>query len=121
VDLRTTLKEMAKAWQQMLNLRNFPKVKGWIRSTEVTMGNEGAEFCHPHFHCLFLVPPSYFSKGYKTHADLMSLWRSSARLDYDPTVNVYRFQFKKSEKRGIGIRLQGKSPRSDMIILIPEK
>jgi plasmid rolling circle replication initiator protein Rep len=121
VDLRTTLREMSKAWERMLKLRNFPKVEGWIRSTEVTMGNEGAEFCHPHFHCLFLVPPSYFSgKGYKTHADWVNLWQAAARLDYKPTVNVKAI---KDRKCGIDrevIKVAGYSVKAEEIAENPE-
>lgn len=121
IELRTTLKEMSKAWQRMLKLRDFPKVDGWIRSTEVTIGNEGAEFCHPHFHCLFLVSPVYFSgKSYKTHADWVSLWRAAARLNYQPIVNVKAI---KDRKGGIDrevIKVAGYSVKAEEIAENPE-
>jgi hypothetical protein len=89
LELRAALKEMNLAWKRMLKLEDFPNVKGWIRGTEVTMGEQGAEFCHPHFHCLLLVPSSYFSgRDYLEHSKWLNLWKRGARLDYDPDVKI---------------------------------
>jgi plasmid rolling circle replication initiator protein Rep len=88
VELRAALKEMNKAWNRLLLLKDFPNVKGWIRATEVTMGEQGAEFCHPHFHCLLLVTSNYFKTGYVKHSEWVDLWKRAARLDYDPDVKV---------------------------------
>ena len=47
-------------------------------------------WAHPHFHCLLMVPPSYFSHGYVTQAEWQSQWATAMRLDYAPVVDVRR-------------------------------
>ena len=85
LDLRNTLQLMNKSWQRITQRKKFPAI-GWIRSTEVTRGEN--RFAHPHFHCLLLVKPSYFGKYYMQQSDWVGLWRSSLRVDYDPVVDI---------------------------------
>ena len=84
-DLRDTLQVMNKSWQRLVQRKNFPAV-GWIRSTEVTRGEDGS--AHPHFHCLLLVKPSYFGRYYLSQKDWVELWRSCLRVDYEPVVDI---------------------------------
>lgn len=85
-ELRSTLTEMNKSFQRLSQLKAFPAV-GWLRSTEVTRGNNGS--AHPHFHCLLMVSPGYFSgKNYIKQAQWVEMWRKSMRLDYDPIIDV---------------------------------
>ena len=85
-ELRDTLQWMNKSWQRMVQRRKFPAI-GWLRSTEVTRGKNGS--AHPHFHCLLLVKPVYFSgKSYINQKDWMELWKSCLRVDYDPVVDI---------------------------------
>lgn len=85
-ELRNTLQWMNKSWQRLSQRKKFPAV-GWIRSTEVTRGRDGS--AHPHFHCLLLVPSSYFSgRGYLKQAEWVELWRKSLRIDYNPILDV---------------------------------
>ena len=85
-DLRDTLKQMNKSWQRMVQRKKF-SVVGWIRSTEVTRGSDNS--AHPHFHCLLLVKPSYFSgQVYIKQCDWVEMWRSCLRADYDPVVDI---------------------------------
>ena len=84
-ELRETLKAMNKGYQRMSQRKAWPGI-GWLRSTEVTKGRGGA---HPHFHCLIMVPPSYFSgNGYMKKAKWIELWRDCMRLDYKPIIDV---------------------------------
>ncbi len=76
---------MNKSWQRMVQRKKFSAV-GWIRSTEVTRGNDNS--AHPHFHCLLLVKPSYFSHFYIKQKDWVEMWRSCLRADYDPVVDI---------------------------------
>lgn len=47
------------------------------------------EEVHPHFHALLMVPASYFSESERmSQVDWRSLWKRSARLDYDPVVDI---------------------------------
>lgn len=84
-DLRHTIGLMHKAWTRLSQLKKFPAV-GWIRSLEVTRSADGS--AHPHFHCLLMVPPSYFGKGYLKQSEWVRLWQKSLRIDYAPVVDV---------------------------------
>ena len=85
-ELQTTLQWMNKSWRRMMQRKKFPAI-GWIRSTEVTRGKDGS--AHPHFHCLLLVKPSYFSgQAYVKQKDWVELWRSSLKVDYAPVVDI---------------------------------
>lgn len=83
--LRVTLTQMHKAFERMAKLKAFP-AEGWIKSTEVTRGDDNS--AHPHFHCLVMVKSGYFRRGYLKQSDWVSLWRRSLRIDYDPIVHV---------------------------------
>jgi plasmid rolling circle replication initiator protein Rep len=83
--LRDTLTEMNKGFKRMVERKVFPAI-GWLRSTEVTRGRDGN--AHPHFHCLLMVPSSYFSHGYMRQDEWVSLWRDCMRLDYNPVMDV---------------------------------
>ncbi len=85
-DLRATLNLMNKAFTRLTQLKRWP-ASGWIKSTEVTKGKDGN--AHPHFHCLLMVPPSYFSgQDYLSQNAWVELWEKSARLDYKPVCHV---------------------------------
>lgn len=84
-ELRETLKQMNRGFQRLVQLKAFP-AEGWLRSTEVTRGRDGG--AHPHFHCLLLVPRSYFGKKYVKQSDWVLMWRQSMRLDYNPILDV---------------------------------
>jgi len=86
-DLRSTIQHMNTSFHRLIKRPEFAaNTIGWIRSTEVTRGHDGS--AHPHFHCLLMVRPSYFGKGYVTQARWTELWKESARLDYTPIVHV---------------------------------
>lgn len=85
-ELRQTLQAMNKAFQRLSQLKSFPAV-GWLRSTEVTRSKDGK--AHPHFHCLLMVPPSYFNgKNYIKQEQWVEMWRKSLRLNYNPVLDV---------------------------------
>jgi len=84
-ELKETLTWMNKSWQRLTQLKAFP-AEGWLRSTEVTRGRDGT--AHPHFHCLLMVRPGYFSKNYIKQAEWVEMWRRSLRIDYNPVLDV---------------------------------
>jgi len=94
-DLRTTVTAMNKAFVRLTQLKQFPAI-GWIRSVEVTRNQETGQ-AHPHFHCLMLVPPSYFGKAYIKHDQWRSLWQQCLRSDYLPVVNIKAVKPKKNK------------------------
>lgn len=83
-ELRQTLQYMNKSFQRMAQRKMWP-ADGWLRSTEVTKGKDGN--AHPHFHCLLLVPRSYFGKKYIKQTEWVRLWRDCMRLDYNPILD----------------------------------
>ena len=85
-ELQATLQWMNRAWQRIVQRKKFPAI-GWIRSTEVTRGEDGS--AHSHFHCLLLVKPTYFSgQAYIKQKGWVELWKKSLRVDYDPVVDI---------------------------------
>lgn len=84
-DLRSTLDWMNESFKRLTKLKIWP-AKGWIKSVEVTRGKAGD--AHPHFHCLLMVPPSYFSHGYISQQKWVELWKQSLRADYEPVLDV---------------------------------
>jgi plasmid rolling circle replication initiator protein Rep len=84
-DLKETIQGMNKGWQRLAQRKGFPAI-GFVKSLEVTRGEDGT--AHPHFHCLLMVKPSYFTHGYISQAKWTELWKSCNRLDYTPIVNV---------------------------------
>ena len=99
-DLRSTIGKMNKAWIRITKRKQWPAV-GWIRSVEVTRGKNDS--AHPHFHCLLMVKPSYFSgQTYLSQATWAELWKSSMQIDYDPIVDI---RVVKPKKDGTQIHL----------------
>ncbi len=90
-DLRETIQAMNKGWHRLIERKAWPAL-GWIRATEVTRAKDGA--AHPHFHCLMLVPASYFGKGYIPTREWVQIWRQAMRLDYDPVCDIRQVKAK---------------------------
>jgi len=85
--LRRTLRSMNEAWHRLIKRPEFAdNVQGWVRATEVTRGQDDS--AHPHFHCLLMVKPSYFGKGYVTQSRWAELWRQCMRVNYQPIVDI---------------------------------
>ena len=84
-ELRETIRSMNKGWTRLSQRKKFPAL-GFVRSLEVTKGNDGT--AHPHFHIMMMVKPSYFTHGYIKQSEWTTLWKESMRLDYQPIVNI---------------------------------
>lgn len=85
-ELRHMLGDMARAWQRLSQLQTFPAI-GWVRSVEVTRSQRDRS-AHPHYHCLLMVPPTYFKADYLKKNDWAELWRQSLRIDCKPVVHI---------------------------------
>lgn len=97
--LRATLGEMNKAWERLSKRKRFPAI-GFVKSVEVTRSEIGE--AHPHFHCLLLVPSSYFGgNGYITYAEWRELWQQALRVDYLPVLKVQAVKPRYSKTDGI--------------------
>lgn len=86
--LKETVQLMNGAWKKMLKRKEVLKiVNGYIKSIEVTHGNDDNP--HPHIHAILAVNKSYFtSRDYIKHEKWVELWRSCLGVDYNPQVNV---------------------------------
>jgi plasmid rolling circle replication initiator protein Rep len=84
-ELRAMLTHLNKSFVRLTKLKDWP-ADGWIKSVEVTRGRDGN--AHPHLHALLMVPASYFGAAYVSQARWVEMWRSSARLDYNPQTHV---------------------------------
>lgn len=85
-ELRAVLDSMNQSFKRLTKLKSW-KIKGWIKSTEVTRGRDGN--AHPHFHCLLMVPSSYFSgQDYLSQDRWTELWQQCLRIDYKPMVHI---------------------------------
>lgn len=85
-ELGEMLTMMNAAFQRLKDRKEFAPVQGWIRATEVTRGKDGS--AHPHFHCLLMVPPSWFTRDYIKHERWVQLWRDCLRVNYAPNVDI---------------------------------
>lgn len=85
LELKTTLSDMHKAWTKLVRRKDW-KVQGWVRTTEVTRGKD--DTAHPHYHCLLMVPPSYFGSNYISQERWVELWQECLKVSYQPIVDV---------------------------------
>jgi len=86
-ELRSTIVEMNKSFQRFSELKAFPG-EGWIKRCEVTQEKNRSDYAHPHFHILIVVKSTFFGRGYLNYEDWQAMWKKSARLDYDPQVDI---------------------------------
>lgn len=85
-ELRSALGHMNKSWERLSKRQQFPAI-GWIKAVEVTRSSD--DLAHPHFHCLLMVKPSYFTgKYYLSQQKWVELWQKSLRVDYPPIVDI---------------------------------
>jgi len=107
-ELGAVLTDTNTAWQRLIKRNEFKPVLGWVRTTEVTRGQDGT--AHPHFHALLMVSPSYFGgKSYVTQLRWTELWAECLRVDYIPLVDVraVRPKARTTEKTQIDAMGQG--------------
>lgn len=98
--LRDEIKGMNEAWHRLVKRKEFTAVAGWIRTLEITRGDDGS--AHPHFHVLLLVRPSYWGKDYVKHEGWREAWKAAMRLDYLPQVRVQKVRAKKADVERLG-------------------
>ena len=86
-NLKEVLNHMNKSFKRLTDLKAFPG-RGWIKSVEVTQGQDGTS-AHPHIHCLLMTPSSYVSgRNYISCTKWREMWGQCLRVDYSPVVDV---------------------------------
>ena len=84
-ELRATIFHMNKSWQRLSQRKCFPAI-GFLKSIEITRSSSGE--AHPHFHCLLMVNPGYFSNNYLPKDTWINLWAQSLRVEYSPSIDI---------------------------------
>lgn len=97
-ELNITCDSLYEAYKRMEETTTYKKaVKGAYRALEITYNSEANTF-HPHFHCLWAVEEEYFTgSDYINKDKLIKIWRRSARLDYDPSVDLETVKQKENQ------------------------
>lgn len=81
------LRPSIKRFFDSLSYRLGDIFQGKIRKFECTYSSE--KYCHPHYHYVLAVSPEYFdSDSYLSFTDWCSLWQSSLRADYKPSIRI---------------------------------
>jgi len=98
-ELRSTLTHMNKAWKRLTERQQFPAI-GWIKTVEVTRDKN--DLAHPHFHCMLMVNPSYFTgKYYLSKDDWIELWQKSLRVSYPPDIDIQAVKSRTGANEGM--------------------
>lgn len=69
---------------------------GWLKSLEIT--KSGNDYCHPHYHVMLLMPPSYFqpsswrTSGYMTTEQWGHMWAKYMKLEYQPITDIRKIE-----------------------------
>lgn len=101
--LRETINWMNQSFYKLARRKVFPAI-GWVRATEVTLGKDNN--AHPHFHCILVVPNSYFkSRSYLSKDKWIELWQKSLKVDYRPSIKVNKVYLTKKRELKISEQL----------------
>jgi len=91
-DLKATVRDMNNSFNRMTKTKRFKgSILGYLRSTEFVGSKTPQGQAHPHFHCLFVVPTSYFNPTtglYIKQTEFQAMWAKALRIDYLPSVDV---------------------------------
>lgn len=88
-ELKQELRKMGRAVYKLMQYKKVSKnLLGYVRSTEITVNEDGSY--HQHMHLLVMVTAHYFasSDDYLSQDEWTKLWRKAMKLDYIPIVNV---------------------------------
>lgn len=88
-NLRAELSKMGRAIYKLMQYKKVGKsLLGYVRSTEITVANDGSY--NQHMHILLLVSPKFFKDKdkYIKQSEWKSLWKKAMKLDYDPVVFI---------------------------------
>jgi len=85
-ELKDYLKILSKAFARLMRRKEFKVGVGGFRCFEVTRGEAGSEFCHPHIHFLLQVKASYFSRNSSTYIkseEWATAWTDCLKLEVE--------------------------------------
>lgn len=92
-ELKDYLKILSKSFTRLMRRREFAKISiGGFRCFEVTRGESGDDFCHPHIHFLLQVKASYFARNsplYINSDQWATAWTDCLKLEVEKTGRVF--------------------------------
>lgn len=91
-ELKDYLKILSKAFARMMRRKEFKFFVGGFRCFEVTRGESGSEFCHPHIHFLLQVKAEYFvyqSPLYLNSDQWAEAWTDCLKLEVEKTGRIF--------------------------------
>lgn len=92
--IRDTIKHLCASYSRLSKHRAWKRyIRGSARSIEITYSPKNDDY-HPHIHALLLVDGGYHCE--LSQQEFASMWRTAARLDYTPVVDV-RYTYAKAE------------------------
>lgn len=92
-ELKQSISHLNKSFNRLCRLKCWPAI-GYLKTVEVTRGKRGD--AHPHLHVLLMVKPSFFSHGYIRKNEWCQLWKTAAKVDYVPIMDVQAIKPKDS-------------------------
>lgn len=96
-ELKDYLKILSKAFARLFKRKEFKQIfegRGGFRCFEVTRGESGSDFCHPHLHFLLQVKASYFSRNssiYINSEKWAEAWTDCLKLEVEKTGRVFNY------------------------------
>lgn len=92
--IRDTIRHLCASYTRLSKHRAWKRyIRGSARSIEITYSPRNDDY-HPHIHALLIVDDEYRCE--LTQQDFAAMWRTAARLDYTPIVDV-RYTYAKAE------------------------
>ncbi|MEB6390930.1 protein rep [Kluyvera ascorbata] len=92
-ELKDYLKILSKSFTRLMRRKEYAKISiGGFRCFEVTRGESGADFCHPHIHFLLQVKASYFARNsplYINSDQWATAWTDCLKLEVEKTGRVF--------------------------------
>lgn len=95
-ELKAYLNILSKSFARLIKRKNFKQIcVGGFRCFEITRGEAGSDFCHPHIHFLLQVKASYFARNspYYINADKWAeAWTDCLRLETAKAGKVFNIE-----------------------------
>jgi len=126
---RKAIKQISKGWFRALEIVHDPQVKITkemykkkkdyydFRGLKVGDDNPNYTKYHAHLHVIVAVNKSYFtSRYYLNHDEWVKLWKESTKVNYDPIVNIKRFNRNRNIQKSVNEAAKYTVKSSDYII-----
>ena len=98
--IKTHLKTLSDSFKRLQEYPDFKKaVFGYFRGVEFMGDRTKSGYCHPHYHILLAVKPSYFTYNYIKHERWLEMWRKASRDYANTSLNICKIKPKKSFER----------------------